>query len=249
MDNNDKFQWKRVGMLFRLYFPMIKWQMVGYVILSVAVAGIMALGQHIGYLLFPVTVGSFVLGIAYYLAPIVFTRRDYRQISDILPVKASEKIVFLLLYFGIGTYLMLNGPFYLLHLLLPDYVPNYMSAVNVNFDYEFELMTYVSGFVSAFGVVTVSLWALAVSKTSRAATIFGAVVAVMVAQSFIGGIVGFTYALTHIGEFEKSAEDPAMVLTATGLVKYVFIMGVALSCTIISIFLTLLYRKLKRCGF
>ncbi len=249
MDNNDKFQWKRVGMLFSLYFPMIKWQVVGYVILSVAVAGLMALGQRIGHVMFPVTVSSFILGIAYYLAPISFTRRDYRQISDILPVTASEKMVFLLLYFGIGTYLMLNGPFYLLHFLFPDYVPSYISAVNLNLGCDFVLISYISGFVSAFGMVSVSLWALAISKTSRAATIFGAVVAAMVASSFIGGIVGFTYAMTHLSEFENSVEDPAMVMNVSGLVKVVFIMGLVVSGSLMATFLTLLYRKLKRCGF
>jgi len=246
MDTNNKFQWKRVGMLFRLYYPMIRWQIVGYVILSIAVTGIMAFGQWMGHVMFPATVGSLMLSIAYYIAPIGFTRRDYRQVCDILPVTAGEKMAFLLLYFGLGTILLLSGPFYLLHFIFPDYVPCYLSAYNANVGIEIPVWGYLSGFVSALSVVAVTLWTLVVSKTSRGAMIFAAVVAVNVVMSVIGGIAGIVFAITHFDELKNNPED---ILFVGGLVNYIIAIGIFISVTIISVFLTMLYRKLKCRGF
>lgn len=238
-------------MLFRLYYPMLKWQIVGYLILSIAVAGIITLGQFLGHLTFPITIGAFMLGVAYYVAPVVLTRRDYRQISTILPVTTGEKMAFLMLYFGAGTYLMLNGPLYLLHFVLPDYVPCYTEIYSDKVGLSIGALGYLSGYISAFSMVIVALWALVVSKTSRAAMVIAAVVVVTVAQSMIGGIIGLVFAITHIDMFANMDNVPKQedIMMIGDLVNYVVAITALMSVTIIIIFVTLLYRKLKYRGF
>lgn len=237
-------------MLFSLYYPTLRWQIFGYLLLSVVVTGLMALGQRLGHIMFPVTVSSFILGLAYYLAPISITRRDYRPISSILPVTTGEKTAFLLLYFGVATYLLLFGPYWLMQLIFPDAVPSYhtlsvVTGVNKYFDYG--AWVYLSNFLSAFAIMPVALWALVVSKTSRAAMVFAAYVVTTVAESMVGGMVGFFYVLTHINELETVSPDD--ILNVKELVKTVLVISALTVVALISVFVPLLYRKLKTRGF
>lgn len=244
----EKFQWKRVGMLFNLYYPTLRWQIYGYLLLSLAVTGLMALGQRFGHVMFPVTVCSFILGLAYYLAPISITRRDYRPVSCILPVTAGEKTVFLLLYFGVGTYLLLYLPYMLMQLIFPDAVPSYQTlstATGVNEYIDFGAWTYFYSFFSAFAMIPVVLWALVSSKTSRAAMVFAAYVVTTIAESMVGGAVGFVYALTHLDEM-NSPED---IFNVVGMIKLVLVISAVMMVILISVFIPLLYRKLKTRGF
>ncbi|MCM1451354.1 MAG: hypothetical protein NC102_03785 [Clostridium sp.] len=249
MDIN-KFQWKRVGMLFKLYYPVLHWQIIIYFILSLAMTGLMALGNHYGHVLFPMTVCGLVMSLAYYLAPISITRRDYRHVCAALPATATEKLVFLLLYFGVGMYLVIYGPNYILQYLFPDAVPSAQSitaryGMEGDLGIDFGWWTYPYQFFNAFAIVPVTLWAMVVSKTNRAAMIFAAYIVATIAESMIGGMVGFVWALTHLDEM-TSPED---IYKVGDLIEYVFILGTLMAVAIVSVFLPLLYKKLKRCGF
>lgn len=246
--NTDKFQWKRVGMIFSLYYPMIKWQMIWYPMLSLAVAGLMALGKYTGHLSVPTTFGSLLISVAYYFAPISLTRRDYRQVSNILPVTAAEKLAFLIVYFYIFTYVMLNVPCVVLQHLFPDYVPCYMMANPTLPDIKVGVIGYVCGFMSAFSTMSVCLWALTSIKTSRAAAIIGAWFGFNFLLGLVGGIVGAVYAINHI-EMIKNLESPEGAQVMTDMLKMVFYTAIPLSLVLVSIFTTLLYNKLKTRGF
>lgn len=249
MDNTDKFQWHRVELLFKLYYPMMRWQMIGYVALSVVVTALIAASKSLNLTIFSITAGSSVLGLAYYLAPIAFTRRDYRQVSDTLPVKASEKLVFLILYFGVITYLLLYVPMYLAQLAFPDYVPNYQEIVNaakVDVGFNIGNWAYLTSFASAFSFITVMLWAFVTSKTNRASMIIVAFVVTMVGQGLIGGIAGFVLALNHIDEIIDSHGD---ITAVKEMVKNIAIIASVLNTALILVFMPMLYNKLKSRGF
>lgn len=244
----NAFQWKRVGMLFSLYYPVLKWQIAGYLCLAVVMTGLVAVGNSFGYAIIPLTLCSFVLGAAFYLAPISITRRDYRQVCALLPATAAEKMAFLLLYFFIGCYLMLNGPLFAAHFIWPDHVPMYQNLNPQIQNIEISVFGYLSGVITALGIVTVALWTLVVGKTSRAALVFAAVVAVTVAQSIVGGVCGMIYAFSHLDEMELLAND-GDISSVANLVEFAWKVGLIVSLAIVCVFMALLYKKLKHRGF
>lgn len=246
--NTDKFQWKRVGMIFSLYYPMIKWQIIWYPVLSLAVAGLMALGKCTGFLTVPITFGSLLLSVAYFLAPIALTRRDYRQVSNILPVTAAEKLAFLIIYFYVFTYIMVNVPCGVMQKAFPDYVPCYVMANPAMPEISIGAVGYASGFLSSFTTMSVCLWAMVSLKTSRAAGVVGAWLGFNFLLGLVGGAVGAVYALSHIEMF-KDIDSVQGALGLTRMLKHLFIIVIPLSLILVGIFTTLLYKKLKTRGF
>lgn len=94
---SDKFQWQRVMMVARYYWPRIGWQIKFYPLISLAVLGLVVLchvagiaelhSSVAGILMYFVTFGAITLGM----------RRDY-PITTVMPAKGSEKCAFVLLF-------------------------------------------------------------------------------------------------------------------------------------------------------
>ncbi len=92
--------WRRMLRLARFYWPLLKPCIIGYPLVILALCIISGLGaRYIGAELWPASLFVVPIDIMWVFAPVTLTRRDYRFVSQQLPVTAAEKLSFLLITF------------------------------------------------------------------------------------------------------------------------------------------------------
>lgn len=233
-------------MLLRLYMPTFRWQLLAYFLLSLCMAGLMALGKAHDFILVSTTVCSFVLGTAYYLAPLVLCIHDYRPVCNTLPVTAGEKMAMLLIYFCAITFIALYGPYYLLYVIFPDALPTYSEIVGHGVDFNLSPWQILLQSLGAVAVVLVVIWGVLSAKGNRILKGICSLVCFIIIEGFISGMAGMAYALSRIDEIKA---DPEALVAMPEFLDLTYMIVLAIVIITTSIFLPLIYRNLKHRGF
>ncbi|MCC8119550.1 MAG: hypothetical protein LIP09_12500 [Bacteroidales bacterium] len=153
--DENRFSWRRVWMLFQLYYPLLKKQIIFFPILSALAVLLTAwlmkvnevasmFDEGFGFAGWPM----YMISIMFYLAPIGLARRDMRSLCAMLPVKPLEKLVFLILYLWGGVMVLTTGVAYLTVFALIPFNPNLWNLIK-------EVYTQ---FHSMFGISALSFW-------------------------------------------------------------------------------------------
>lgn len=204
---SDKFSWRRMISVGLMYKGTIK----TYLLMSAAVslAGILIVELAVqlgGNVIGVYTAMSFVVALALYLSPLIFTRRDDTLIG-LLPVKAVEKWAFYVLFCFIVVPVVIQGTWYGVEylakaldlwespteVLLKKYN---MTEVDIYSSDKFAIIL-VSIIQSAMIMVTV-LYAVLGKREHRVMRGVLSFFGVLLMSGFISGIAGVVAAITEI---------------------------------------------------
>lgn len=262
MELTDKFSWRRVWMLWRLYLPALRTQLWAFplvsAVLSMVVVFTILLWPEVSVESFTMTLG---ISIMYYFAPVALARRDYHVISDQLPVRTSEKITFLAIYFLIVTMLLTAGVQTLVYGLSSLAFPEFCHQIRDLYGmalaiYPNKTILFISN-LTALSMPSMTLMGVVLAKRNR--TLMGIISCLGAYLVFctIGGIVG---GIIAVADMTAVAMDPNIVqnigaqsdhlMSVTeNIVKIVYLLVSILSLAAIAVSWTLIYKKMKRSGF
>lgn len=262
MELTDKFSWRRVWMLWRLYLPSLRKQLWAFPLvslgISMAAVWVMLLDSEVSPANFTLTLG---ISIMYYMAPIALARRDYRAVSDQMPVLASEKMVFLAIYFLFVTMVLTTGVqtlvFFLSSLLFQQFCHQmediYSLAMSI---YNNKAALFLSNIM---GIALPSLTLMGVVLAKRNRILMGVVscLGAYLAICTISGILGAVMAMMEMKDVvmdpnisqKIGAQEELAFETISNVVGLAVWVVSVISVVIIAVAWTLIYKKLKRGGF
>lgn len=247
---SDKFSWRRVGMLFRYWFPRFDYRIWIFPVVVLA-CGLLSLcfslQEHSPE-------GVTVLAMAYYaiiLGPLVFAGRRAPEIRATLPVKTSEHYIFLLIVSFVIIPLVVASLSELFAFCCGVNLTSekfYKIALAENeklgLDFNVGIMTVYS--ILTYAVATViCLWGVVSAKNSPVGKALLALVISYFITCLAWGIFGGVVAVTN---FDDSSDvTPEFMGTIVGsIINFgMYVMMPILIVTLI-IFLRLVYRALSR---
>lgn len=240
---------------FQLYYPALKKQIICFPLVSLALMWIGVLYYRMGCdlemsLLMPVAAASAM----YYVAPIGIARRDFKPISALLPVTASEKMTFLLLYFGLFIAVEINLSIIISALIVLPPIPNGLSTlwdIMTGFGKHYPPVFLVISWGPALAILLCVLYTVVTVKRNRVFKGLLAFVVALILLMLVGGIIGFI-----VGMLEGYGYLPDLGLwnnyakTLTPRFTYILmVVEFVFSLPIVATYLVLLYKKLQRSGF
>lgn len=262
MELTDKFSWRRVWMLWRLYLPSLRKQLWAFPLvslcISLAAVWVLLISPKITPANFTITIG---ISLMYYFAPIVLARRDYHVVSDQLPVLTSEKMVFLAIYFMFVTMVLTTGVqtliFGLSSLVFSTFAHQmediYGMAMSI---YPNKWVLLMSNFM---GMALPSLTLMGVVLAKRNRILMGVVccVAAYLAICTISGVMGGVMAMIEVKDViadpdiaqNIGAQSEFVMQTMANVIKVVVVVVTVISLAIMATSWMLIYKKLKRGGF
>lgn len=250
---SDKFSWRRVALLARFYYPVLRKQIIAIpiiVFLCVLVISYAPIFDSDKW----VIVSTLPVAFMFMMSPIGLARRDCRPLSNQLPVTPLEKMVFLILYFNVFMSLMSSGGMMLAALiLLPvsnqpmvwllDLYGRFADIFGMS---PFNPVLWLGGCFFQYCV----LYGVISAKKNRMAKGIIWMLSTFVIFQLMSGIIGLI-----IGIAISISDPPATLsqLDATGLpagYMPVIFRGILIFMTLGSItMICLIYRKLKYHGF
>lgn len=206
----DSFSWKRVLMIARYVYPGLKKQTIAFPIFS------LVLGLSMVFAPFDfTTVFSLCISVAYMVAPIGLCNRDFQSTMGMLPVKGSEKLVFLLAYFWICVPLLLYVPSISIFLVTTFVDPEKVKAVLNIYNMTFGIMTPANMALSQFlgmSFQTFVLYIVVKATTNRTFKGLAAGIGIYVAFVFLAGVAGGIYFGAYaIKKFESDPQLAEMI--------------------------------------
>lgn len=264
--SENRFSWRRVWMLFQLYYPLLKKQMIFFPILSALAVLLTAWlikvnevtsiwDQNFGFAGWPMIMVS----IMFYLAPIGLARRDMRPLCAMLPVTVAEKMTFLILYFWIGVMLLTSGAVYLTAFVMIPFDPMMWDFIG----------NAINSFSNILGFSVWSIWGwimawtyqaivmLVVISASRNRILWGILTyfGVAIASGIISGISGMIWAIYMIYQNGKgfaqeliTEEGDALTPAMAEIMDKVLTPIVILSAIALAWVLWAIYKKLRYSG-
>ncbi len=190
----DSFSWKRVGEVAHYYSPTVNRQLTAYGAVSLIFA-IMLLMPLNAFTQTGIFYGIYTaLPLIFVLAPISLAKGgDTRVVDRMLPAKASEKYLFLLLYFlvaiPIAIYVMPELALWLYTKIPAIQTEEMLTLIDMRFlSYKYPVNT-IMNVITYVAVVLTCLFVIEYARHSR---IIKAVVSVLGIQ-FVIGIMGAVY--------------------------------------------------------
>ncbi len=170
LSDTDRTSWTRIMMVFRFFYPRLRWQIICYPIVSAVVFLLFVLLYHYGHFM----KATYVVGILGYmvaLAPLVLATRDDFEMETALPANGIEKFIFYIGYFLIVIPLLVYIPAELLSIFVYGELYNTLitSQLPVNIA-DFGIsgsLTLLSSIVSNGTMIMICLLTVAVSRTNR----------------------------------------------------------------------------------
>lgn len=247
---SDNFSWRRVGMLFRYWFPRFDYRIWIFPVVVLA-CGLLSLcfslQEHSPE-------GVTILAMAYYaiiLGPLVFAGRRAPEIRATLPVKTSELYVFLLIVSLVIIPLVVSSLSelfaYCCGVNLTSekfYRTAFAESEKLGLKFDFVVLAIYS--VLTYAVATViCLWGVVSAKNNPV----GKSLLALVIGYFITGLTwGIFGAAVAISNFEEVSDaDPEMMGTVVGSIINIgmYVMLPVLVIALI-VFLRLIYRAIAR---
>lgn len=248
--HNDSFQWRRVWMLAKFYYPILHKQIIMMPIVAAISTFVIAFTLENEQSPMFLTLCSFPTAFMYYFAPIGLARKDSRPISNQLPVTAGEKFVFLMIYFIPVVYLLTSGAMFLSALLffpLNSKAFEFVSNLFETFDREFGFSPWTAILLTQMIFLqSCVLYGVVTSKKNRMLKGIVNGVAGFLFFLLLCGFGGFLIGLIHSISYEANIDGQAFQREVT--IKLITYTG--LICGVLSTWLLIkLYKKLKYCGF
>lgn len=164
---SDGFSLRRMAMVARYYWPVIRWEAIGFPILSV-VCSLLSLAFIMGHAAILASLTNSICSYAVGFAPLVLLierRRSY-QMSLSLPAANAEKALFLILFFCVAVPVIVFVPSALiLHGI--DYQDMLADMPNIGKEEIGEILllakrpeVFFSGVVMSFGITLTTLWVM-----------------------------------------------------------------------------------------
>lgn len=247
---SDNFSWRRVGMLFRYWFPRFDYRIWIFPVVVLA-CGLLSLCFSLQEYS---PEGVTILSMAYYaiiLGSLVFTGRRAPEIRATLPVKTSELYVFLLIVSLVIIPLVVSSLSelfaYCCGVNLTSekfYRTAFAESEQLGLKFNFVVLAIYS--VLTYVVATViCLWGVVSAKNNPV----GKSLLALVIGYFITGLTwGIFGAAVAISNFEEVSDaDPEMMGTVVGSIIDIgmYVMMPVLAITLI-VFLRLIYRAIAR---
>lgn len=262
----NRFSWRRVWMLFQLYYPQLKKQIIFFPILSALAIFLTAWLVEVNDVTsvwderMSVAWPMLMISIMYYLAPIGFARRDVRQLCAMLPVTAAEKLVFILIYLFIGVNLLTSGVSYLAAFVIMPICPQMWDMVLESFQlfnttFGFSVWS-VSGFSMAWLFQIIVMYVVLIAKRNRVLkgiiAYFGATIAVGI-LSGLAGMIGAMYMIMKHGQdyaqnLIPEADPDQITAEMTQMVQTIMYPVGAVAVVVLIWLIWKMYKKLKYSG-
>lgn len=247
---SDNFSWRRVGMLFRYWFPRFDYRIWIFPVVVLA-CGLLSLCFSLQE---NSPEGVTILSMAYYaiiLGPLVFAGRRAPEIRATLPVKTSELYVFLLIVSLVIIPLVVSSLFELFAYccgvnLTSEKFYKIAFAESEQLGLEFNFVVLAIYSILTYVVATViCLWGVVSAKNNPV----GKPLLALVIGYFITGLSwGIFGAAVAISNFEEVSDaDPEMMGTVVGSIINIgmYVMLPVLVIALI-VFLRLIYRAIAR---
>lgn len=262
MELTDKFSWRRVWMLWRLYLPSLRKQLWAFplvsFLLSIVAVLIMQSNPNVGPSGMTMTFGVTIM---YFFAPIALARRDYRPLSDQMPVLASEKMVFLAVYFLLVTLVLTYGVQMLVSSLASHVFNNFCAIMNDAYGLASTVISdrwmYFTSYICGMAMPSLTLMGILIAKRSR--ILIGVLCGLggYMALCFTSGLIGAFMAVYEIRDIiedpvlrETIGENAEFVLQSMkGALNVVMIFASVYCVTALAVSWTIIYKKVKRGGF
>lgn len=262
MELTDKFSWRRVWMLWRLYMPSLRKQLWAFplvsILLSMVAVLIMLLDPEVTPANFTLTLG---VSIMFYFAPIALARRDYRALSDQLPVLTSEKMVFLVLYFMGVVMVLTTGMQTLVYFISSHIFPAFRHQMEDLYGlalsiYPNRTALFMSN-IMGLALPSMTLTGVLLAKRNRilmgVLSGIGTYVGICTISGLLGGVMAVVNMRDVIGDpqiAQNIGEQSEFVMeTMSNVVSTVVWVVSALCVAILAVSWTLIYKKMKRGGF
>ncbi len=250
----DSFSWRRVAMIARFYYPILRKQLIAMPIAVFVCVLVSSYAISVYESELMMLVSSLPIALMMMLAPIGLARRDCRFLSDQLPVTAMEKFVFLMLYFNFVVMLITSGGSFLSALLL---MPVYSGSMTwlLNIYDTFEEMFGTSPWNPLFWPSSsmfqcFTLYGVISARKNRMAKGLIYMFASFVIYQLICGIGGIVIGFLMVGSGDVQNPSPFDVNQAIKSMMPQFFWILITLMTIGTIILAcLIYRKLKYRGF
>lgn len=254
---NDKFSWHRCLSIGLLYKKSLIYYLIGSATITALCFLLVEFVNHAGGNTLTIySMVSVLVAAALYFSPIAFVRHD-DTLMTLLPVKASEKFVFYMLFSLAVVPVVIEGLWYGLNFIctlinkdwdLTDIVSAQLANMGPDMS---ELMgdgkrcpikvpQIISGIAQAFAIITTGLYT--VFHASRHRTIKGilASIAVIFAISLIAGITGGVLAATAL----TSGVEPEKLAATIMVMITPYIIIIAVMTSIYGLFMTYRFYRL-----
>lgn len=252
-------------MVARYMLPTLKKQLILYPLVIILFTLLAQLFYSFGWLqLAEAGIFSSLSGFMFYFAPASLGRRDNRFIIAQLPVRTSEKIAFLIVYYWIVIGLLTMGLYKALTMLIAIFYPTAIMEAEETLASLTGLIgnkliyLIITGYVAGIAIQIFALYGAVKSKTNR--TIMGIVYGFgsYVGMCVLSGIVGMFMAAFSIWEYKSnygSTADPvfdpeefAAVFITEALPGILLVVTLAL-CIVAAVLLFKTYKIIKHSGF
>lgn len=244
----DRFSWNRVRMVGRYYYPSLRRQLIIYPLVSVATIIISALFNHYKINMFLPGTLTLILSFMLYWGPVVFTSHSCRELEVSLPAKRSEKATFILLYTFIAIPLLAYGPYYIGEFLAGNPFLSEVTEKYAQVKGNFKIAIYIASIIQMVMPMSVCLFAVMASKTSRVTKGIGFSVLSLIGLSIITGLI----TVLHMINLPKDqlmaldGESPEAIIDMMGGLTDTFFTVSAIGAIVTATMICLTVRAINR---
>lgn len=258
----DKFSWRRVWLVAKYMFPTLKKQLIMYpaVVVLFTLTGL--LFYRFEWLdVTEIGIFNTLCGFLFYFAPVSLARKDNRFVMAQMPVRTSEKFVFLLLYYWIVIGLLTMGLGQVLNSIISSrslldiesqkILAEMTGIIGKKMDYIMIMGTFTGLAIQAF-----ALYGVVHAKSNRMITAILYAIAAYVGMSLLSGLIAMFIALFGIWHYKifsleaqgQVAEIVAAEFIAELLPTIMTVVSLVL-CMVAGVLLYKTYKIIKHRGF
>ena len=226
---NDKFSWRRCLSIGLLYKKSIIYYLSGSAAVSLLCFLLVELVNHSGgNVMATYSLTGLLVAASLYFCPIMFARRD-DTIMTLLPVKASEKLVFYLLLVLVVTPAVIEGIWYGLNLIfsminkdwdltkvtdtyLSDSVTDFKNILGDQTESYLKISQIIAGCIQAFTVIITGLYVVLRSPIHRIVKSMVSSLGVIFFIMIMAGVTGGVIAVAKMSVDADPTELSAMII-------------------------------------
>ena len=245
-------RWKGMWMLTRFYMPMLKPQLISYPIIVMFLLMVQSiLGYLTGY--YACMAFSWIVAMMQYFGPMALTRHDARFTSSMLPVTASQKLGFLLIYSWLVLPLLIMIPamltFGIFHVSGIDALTALPQAYHAKFLANMATQgSLLSSIIIGLGFQVVTFYPLIFKKGNRGMMMFLFFFVALFAVMFLAGLTGGIYGV-YVGYTDAVAGIETTDIDTSPLIRILNTCFGILSAIVSAVLLIRMYKKLRNRGF
>ena len=212
---DNRFSWRRVGMVGRFYYPRLKWQLIAYPIASICLTLLISTLIKLELPALATAPFSTALSFIVYLGPLFFTAKAAREVETTLPATAGEKATFMILYSLVVIPLLTWIPQYTVQLLMfgqiipTDEILKHTMPANANIDtasiMQFAIKSIPANVLIYFAVILTCLYAVVSVKRNRIVMSIVFCIVYQIAVSIVT-VIYFIFKIINSGFIQKIAE-------------------------------------------